>query len=368
MSFHCGAQHYLAAPVAPAVTANNATLAMSFTVRDIFPSALLQNGNIQALGLFTFTSSLLCVAYDGTNWITPAAPPIGSQVEIVARTSPTGIKASVVVDGVRSDYSTAVTVSSASIPGANWNIGWDGASTGNQLQGAISQAIVVSRSISDTENDALLAWLAANPSTHLLPTNVPSVIITGDSIARGLGLEANRAGQWPFLAQSSLDSTQPVNLINAAASGNTIALQQAVYPSLMLPFYNASRARNIFVGAIGVNDMRTLLHDGPTTLASYYNYMDQAKADGWRVVACSILPTNAGGSFNTSRAYFNSHLAAEWAARGYSAFADVASIVGMGADGDDANLIYYQDNLHPTFAGDALMAPVYAAATQAALN
>ena len=380
LNFQVGGAHAMAAPISAAVTQDAVTIAINFTMRDNFPGGpqlLLSNGT--TLQVLTFSDNLITLKYNGgTNWFVSTTGPtvyaratIGSQVTLTLRTTGAALSASVVVDGTRIDYALAVSVASTSLPGASWLLGWDGVSAGAELHGAIAQAIVVNRAISNAENDALITWLLANPAPYYCPASVPIVVVTGDSIARGFGLEANRSAIWSYLAQESLNATQTINLVNAAISGAGIQNQRDAYPVTMGPWYDATRSRNIFVGAIGTNDMATLNKDGPTTLADYYSYMDLAKAAGFRIVACTVLPRSGTGhdaAFNTARAFFNAAVRADWAGRGYSAIADVASISGMGAVGDELNTTYYQDNIHPTFAGDALMAPVYSAAIQAALG
>jgi hypothetical protein len=214
-----------------------------------------------------------------------------------------------------------------------------------------------------------MAWLDSLAlNVRRCPSQVPCVVLAGDSIARGFLLESNRSAIWSFTAQQALDATQPVNLINAALSGAGIANMVTAYPTTMAPFYDGARSRNVLVGAIGTNDMATLNKDGPTTLADYFAFLDSAKASGWRIVACSVLPRTGTGhdaTFETARLYFNSAVAAQWAGKGYHAFADVAAITLMQ---NPADTLYYLDAIHPTFLGNTQLEPVYRAAIQAAIT
>lgn len=383
LNFQFGAQHSLAATATSATTWNACTIAIAFRPRLFGQSStlgLIANSLVgSAGGLGVRLSNANLVSIDSADSWTVARPedaglpfpnnnanvPAGHRAELTIRTNPAGIRVSVVVDGARIDYTHAIALGAAAST-ANWTIGSDVLYATRGSHAVISQAIVVAREVTDSENDNLLAGLAANQAPDF-PASLPLVVVSGDSIAFGLNLD--RSLTWSFKAQQSIETATPlapINMLNVAVSGDTIQSQQDDYPTTMAPFFNPLRARNIFVGAVGTNNMANIGQDGPTALAAYYAYLDDKLARGWKVVACSVLPRNAGAAFNTARAYFNSHLRAEWAARGYSAIADVALVPGMGADGDDANLTNYQDNIHPTLVGNDLLEPTYRAAIQTA--
>lgn len=360
------AGHYLAATAASACVRNDFTIALSFRMRDNTTSAgqFLFANDAGGAYVYVFNSNLLVMTVGGYNW-NIAAVPAGASCALVVRTTPTLLKASLVVNGTRTDYTLPVVLSGASVPAATWTIGADGRVPIIGIQAAISQAIAAARSVSEYENNELLGFLASAPAPDFA-TALRLVVLSGDSIAAGLNLD--RALIWSFKAQQAICTASPldpINLLNCAVSGDTIAMQEADYPTTMAPFYSAARAKNIFMAAVGTNNMANIGQDGPTALAAYYAYLDDKLARGWRVIACTVLPRAAGGAFNTARAYFNSNLRADWAGRGYSAIADVALVPGMGADGDELNATNYMDTVHPTLVGNDLLEPTYRAAIQA---
>jgi lysophospholipase L1-like esterase len=377
LSFEVGAGNYLNAPVAADCSQQAVTLAVAFTLRDKpegSPQVLLANGT--QLGLWAFSANIPSLSYNNTAGFwqpNPAAKwALGAPNAAIFRLSAGQIKATLIIDGVRADYSTSVAVDPSTLALANWFVGWDGVDANDyRLHGAISQAIAVPRAISDAENDQLATWLAANPTPRYCPTEVPVVTVCGDSIARAgyLFFGVPLSQSYLMIAQQTLNATQPVNLINGAISGDSIASQQtSVFGPILLPFYSPSRARNVFFQAAGTNNMAALSQDGPTTLALSYALMDAAKAAGFRVVGYTILPrigTGHDAAFETARQYYNTHMLAEYAARGYSAVADCGAIALLQ---NPANATYYSDGIHPTVAGHALMAPVVAAALQAAIT
>jgi hypothetical protein len=359
LNFHVA--HMMSAAAASSVTLNDWTFALNYTLRDLWYGTILKQ--VASIIGYFFTVGIngagrwfaadIVVDELGSNILgtSPTYHPVlpGLPVSVVARIAPTVVKVSVVVGGARSDFSIARSGPGSAGAGP-WQIG------GDQTPCAISQALIVSRAISDSENEALLAWLLAHPAPSYFPANLDAVVITGDSIARSLGI-TDRTTWWTSLMQESLCATRNINVFNAAQSGDPIGFQQTAYPAAMKPFYNAARAKNIFLAPIGINNMRTLGQSAATALAEYYSYLDLAQADGFLPIACTVLPcaTVAGATTDA----FNADVRANWASRGYSDLADVGAIPGMANTADTA---VYQDGIHPTAAVQPLLASVYAAA------
>jgi lysophospholipase L1-like esterase len=384
LNFEIGATTYLNAPVASNCTQDAITIAMAFSTRDKpagSPQSLFCNGNI--IRIWTFSDNIIAINCNGTGTFWLAGPPgggepyarapLGAQVEMVFRLSATELRVAVAVNGMRTDYQKTVTVLNTNLPAANWQIGTDGVSAGQDylVQAAISQAMLINRVCTDAEVDGLMTFMRANPAPALCPTAIPCITISGDSIAAssagvfGVPLES----RWGSLAQIILNATQPVNVINAAISGDSLVHQRDVtYPAVLAQFYNASRAKNIAVLAAGTNDIATLSHTGAVVLADQYTFADAMLASGKKPVVCTILARNPGGGFDaanfaTQQTYYNTQLRAAAAARGYQ-LCDFAAIPQLS---DPTNTTYYSDGIHPTVAGHALMAVVAAAAIQATL-
>lgn len=389
-NFQTGGGHYLQAPVASNCQQNAVTIAVNFSVRDKpegSPQVLICNG---ALNVWLFSANNLMINYNGgaNNWLpapagSPTAyvqPPLGSQGTLLLSISATDMQCSVILDGVRTDYVTPggqAVAAATTLSAANWRIGWDGVSSGDyKFHGAIAQALVIPRAVpAGAEREGLLAFLAANPAPHYCPTDCGLVTICGDSIARagvgffGVPLESS----WAMLTQQLLDASQPVNLVNGAISGSVIGTPSTagqyrdVFLPILQPFYSSARAKNIFVQAAGTNDMAAGALDGPTTLARDYALQDAALAAGFRTIGTTVLKrigTGHDAAFETARSYKNTHLLAEYAARGYAGVIDFG---GIPEAQDPSNTTWFSDGIHPTTALHALMAQRAAPVIQAAL-
>ncbi len=371
LGFQVGGGHYLNAPVASNCAQNAVTVALNFTARDKPEGgvmSLAQNGVLQIL---LFSANYVTINHGGGTWL--AAPigsptsyvptPLGVPCSLVVRLSPTSIKASVIVDGVRTECALTTSVAATNLPAANWVLGAD-------LHGTITQALVVQHTLSDGDNDSLIAWLTANPAPRYCPSEVSFVGVSGNSIARaGAIFSVPIAQSWAMLTQQTLDATQPVNLVNTAISGDQIVHQRSVYTSILEPFVDVARVKNGIVLAAGTNDIATLGHSGPTTLADQYASADLAIADGSQPFVCTILPRNPGGvfdvaTFNTAANYYNSHLRSEAIGRGYR----LIDFAAISQAADPTNTTYYSDGIHPTIALHALMAAVAVAALQTWLS
>lgn len=389
LNFQIGGGHYMAAPVASNCTQNAVTIALAFSMRDKpagTQQSLLCNGAV--LRVWTFSDNVIAVNYNNTvnNWYigpsglldsSSARTPLGAQIELVLRISATGMKASVVVDGARTDYVTPggqVNASATTLPAANWYLGWDGFTPSNfdsLTHGAIAQAALIGHVSSDSEVNDILASLRANPAPHFCPPEVPLFIVSGDSIAAAsagfYGVPVSQ--RWSSVAQQMLNATQPVNVVNGAVSGTWINQQRTEVFPLLSPFYSEARAKNAFILAAGTNDIATLGHSGATTLADQYAYAGAVLAAGFKPFLCTIPARNPGGgfdvaNFNTHAGYYNTHLRAEAAGLGYGLI-DFAAIPQAA---DPTNPTYFSDGIHPTIALQALMGQVAAAEIQAYLS
>lgn len=371
LNFEMGEKTFLSAPVASNCVQNAVTFAAAFSLRNNPPGAvnlLLGNGALQFL---TFSDNIVDVSYNagGSNWLVgPGGEPyarcgLGKQIEVVIRLEPTRIRASVVVDGVRTDYSITTTVNSTTLTAANWGIGGDGTTQDSRLQGALAQMLLIGHVSSDAENDGLLAFMRANPAPYKCPTAVPLVTVSGDSIAAcsfgvfGVPIDS----RWSSLAQQILNQTQPVNVINAAISGDAVVHQRdVVFPAALQPFIDPTRSKNVCVLAAGTNDIATMHHDGPTVFADITQAVTNVKAAGGLPVVCTILARGGAAGFDVEQAYVNAHIRSQATAQGYKV-ADFAAIPELQ---NVLDTTYYSDQTHPTIAGHVLLAPVAAAAIQ----
>lgn len=293
----------------------------------------------------------------------------GHHYSLVLSWTTGGIKAKLMTDGVLT-ASTTITppVPAGSPSDLHIYIG----QFQSFIYGAITEIVGGNGAISDPDFDALLAFVDAAPAPEAYPVGQTLVAYGGDSIVVGepgvapydawcwSSLRALLAGGWPDAIE-----------LNVAYGGSAATENWA---GLIAPYYSASRDKQVFILAVGTNDIATN-HTAIATVAAYYANLDAARAQGWPTVACTLLARSGlfgGGAtqqfYNEQAALFNQIIRATWRDHA-DALADAAAVPHMGAPGDALNLTYFQaDAVHPTTLGQSLIAPVYTAALAAALN
>lgn len=122
--------------------------------------------------------------------------------------------------------------------------------------------------------------------------------------------------------------------------------------------------RYIFVNAIGSNDSAT---DGLGSVANYAAAVASSCTDrktaGFDLCAmATLLPRNDGPLTEPNRTGYNALLTdSSWrGSHGIDYVLDLASETTMGNPATCSNATYYQDGIHPTTAGHALLAPIAA--------
>ena len=146
---------------------------------------------------------------------------------------------------------------------------------------------------------------------------------------------------------------------NYAVSGQTIVMMQSDAATEIDPTYSGHRAKEVLAAFGGTND----LYFG-SSLASlqtnYQAYCTSRRAAGFKVVAATILPrSNSGtpGTFEANRLAFNTWLRANYTTFA-DALADFAANGTMGCTGCETNATFYLDLVHPTDAGNDILAPI----------
>jgi hypothetical protein len=309
-------------------------------------------------GIFLFSDNILRVQYGGVSWSPAYKVPIGHTVSALFSLSSSGVTLRVIKNGVRSDLNVVLAPAVATVAITGLKIAND--ATNYTFHGAIGQIVVYPTLLNSSDCELVLSWLSRNALPQWCPVAAPIVCVAGDSIAAGLGI-ANHNDMWSFSMLNAINSEQLVNMMNSAISGSAVQDMAIVYPDFVLPFYAASRSKNILIAAGATNNMSNG-ETAASTIARYYNYCDNARDNGFTVIVCTVLPRLSAVSqafFDSQRALFNTQLRAEWSSRGYKDIADVALVAGMGADGDQNNLANYQDKIHPTELGNALLMPSY---------
>lgn len=184
----------------------------------------------------------------------------------------------------------------------------------------------------------------------------PQVIFDGNSMTLGNTLPQ---GAVNFPDQTIALLARPVLEQNLGRSGKTIADMNADAAARIDPLIEKSRPANVVVCWEGTNYLR----NGATaaqTITQLSTYCAARKAAGFKVVLLTILPCSyAGtpGSFEADRRTVNTSLRANWATYA-DALSDVAADARIGDAGDETDTAYYQDLLHMTQAGYAVVAGI----------
>lgn len=236
---------------------------------------------------------------------------------------------------------------------------------GNPDAGTLSmncqQMLVYNRPLLDSEISLLWRWAQTRCKVPPSPINSAyNLLFDGDSITYGYNdigdafptLTANATGltDWGFQLM--------------ATSGNRITDCIARAPTYIDPLYNGSleSGGNMLTFLCGTND---LMFDSISTedlQTIYQEYCVARQAVGWNLVSATMLPrTVLGGqneNFESQRQAFNA-----WLRLNYSNFSNALADIGgdptIGVAGANTNLAYYQDGIHPTLAGHAIIAPYF---------
>jgi hypothetical protein len=372
---------YTVTDTAGTIQTDNSTLAISFCPLNSNTGQGGLTGQIgtssQAMGIFFSGQAVGLYFNHGPVVALTRKFERGTHVTMIVRFTATNIDVQYDVNGFRSSESVSLTTTPIAHESASkFTVGYDSASN-SDIYGFVSQVVGVNRAISDSEESGLMSWLTAQPIPPAFPVTEPLVALIGDSIANGDQVSGPQS--WAFTMLGDLANTYPdVQLLNDAVNGGGIPMvKNSSYSEDILPWYSASRAKNVLIVAAGTNDLVSVANGGSIlsdVLDGYYGLLASARATGWKTVACTVLPRSdfttptAQSNFDNARAAFNADVVANYATYA-DALADVAAIPGMGAAGNSASLTYYaQDKIHPNAAGHALLEPIYRAAVASLLQ
>lgn len=305
---------------------------------------------------------LAAYANGGGNLLPGCTTTLGARHDLVVRWTPTAIKATLMTNGVITGNTTvSLTISAGTTNDHGLHLG----DFQSYFYGLLAQLLVVNRAVTDIEATNLLAYVNSIPLPDAFPLDRPLIATTGDSQVNGVGVVPYVT--WRFAVLRALRATYEPENLNTAIVGTGVN----GHAGYIAPYYNAIRSKHVAVCAAGTNDLATH-NDASAVLPAYYVQLDAMRAQGWKVVACTVLPRSgsfAGGAdqtyYNAQRAIFNSTLRAGWTAHA-DAFVDTDLLTGMGADGDSTNPTYYNtDQIHMTAAAYALyQVPMIAAIGQ----
>lgn len=185
------------------------------------------------------------------------------------------------------------------------------------------------------------------------PQQMGALAIAGDSITAGYGLADPATQSWgaqlaPLLAARSC--------ANGGHAGEYATNMVTRYPADIAPAYSKI-GHPVAILEIGTNDIASGLY----TLAQTKGYVEAwgalAKAQGWLFGLCTVLDRTAiltvsKATFDANRALFNDYVRTVAPCDFYVDF-DTDSRLLLAS-----NTTYYQDGVHPTAAGAAVMAAV----------
>lgn len=381
LRFECATADFSTVMTHPSVSVNRnaCTVMVSFVARD-------NTTGDATMGLFTddtvdagitCTSGITVRSNGGSiNWTTGLSLICGVVNTIVIRFTSTTIDITVNSGGII----TSATLAGQTIPGTaisgNWYCGWDGANTG--IYGSISQAMVIGKTVSDSERDSLIAWANNQITPPAYPNSEILYGYVGDSITRmsqatyGLG--------YPFLSLANIraagyNAENCDTAISGSGVSNILSNANTTYVNCV-PFYSPARIKNVMVIQLGTNDIAnnngvayTLYGTGSgNTNTGLYVACDDARGRGWKVVLITIGPRSdsmvvSQNTYNTQRAQVNADILSNGLANHADRVVDTTQIVNFGRDGDSDNATYYSgDKIHPINAGHALLAPSVTAA------
>lgn len=188
------------------------------------------------------------------------------------------------------------------------------------------------------------------------PTTVGTLwVAEGDSITRGTF--TNNVG-YPNLY--ALTRQRCTLLSNAAVSGSTLSgnggnsLQGRASADDALISPNVRGAsRYILSVLIGRNDLPGYPGGVSQYLTDVAIYLDARRAAGWKIIICTLLPSNIA-NYNAARNAFNA-TAVTWVTAHADAVCDFAADPLIGPDAAADNTTYYLDGTHPTQAGQTIM-------------
>ncbi len=193
-----------------------------------------------------------------------------------------------------------------------------------------------------------------------LPSYAALYCYEGDSIMSGLGLAGVTNPVWaqihPNLPANSFDAVFARTGSGLLSTGVEIGgLARVPYVDQML---SVPHTKAIFCEDFGRNDLNS--STAAQHFANVKAYSLARRAQGWKIVLCTILPSTATG-FNVRRNAFNALVYGDNSF--YDVLSDWAADPTMGPDsvcpdGGPFNATYYIDGTHPTQAGFDILAPI----------
>ncbi len=371
LDFRFGEPSKLTQPASVSIPSNDCTIAIAWHHRigqtNITPFSVGTSGAV--FGIYITSGAVYLAQSNGTIALVPSLP-----VPVIVAGHLTA-KCTLIIHCTATQYEIRLTVNgvlyignvvSAPLAGALGTIvlgPWQAGPPGPNMHMAVSQFAAYSHALDVTQTGNLQAWLLSN-----LPGDPPIsgslVMFAGDSIC------AAWTPYWTSAVDSAV-SNPPRCLNSAVAGGHTSppSEQPTWFTTDVQPYYSSFRSKNILLmEGISVNDVSVFFSLGQTpaqaaasTLAGYYAYLDNAKANGWTVISCTMSPNTAGANMDLARDIINASIRAN--ALKHSAYlCDLGAAPGMSTPADAHNTALFYDGTHLTEAGyviwNSVMMPV----------
>lgn len=237
--------------------------------------------------------------------------------------------------------------------GSGTSTGWALGAATNALSlpwyGDVVGLFVFTAALSDSDVSTLRSYCK---NRWNLPTITHNVVFEGDSLTSGVSATLNnRVLSW----QVGLPRSFRTHCV--ARAGEQIAQSVTDFAVGTHGCFDATlgSGRNTLVYWMGTNDISS--STGAQVYAAYASYCATARANGWRVVAVTMLPRNTGGN-ETNRTDFNTLLRAGWS--GFAdALADVDACSAINTVALTAGRYYESDRIHLSEEGNRLVAPIF---------
>jgi lysophospholipase L1-like esterase len=191
-----------------------------------------------------------------------------------------------------------------------------------------------------------------------------TLVAHGDSITYGYGLVPSSALAYPNVLSVDLTNNfMPSTAYNFGdisagftyAGSSGYSLDQSA-PIWVDPYASNPTARLIiFAGTNGLNVMGAT---GASVFSDFLTYFNARLAAGWTakdIIVVEALPRNAASPDETNREAYNALLSSNAPTYGYQEV-PLGTDTVMGQAGQWSNTTYYQDGIHPTAVGQALLA------------
>lgn len=216
----------------------------------------------------------------------------------------------------------------------------------------IHELLVFNRGLSVTEATQINQYLATKWG---MPLCTRRLYFECDSLTAGVG--ATAGNDYPRQLWALLGSNPSDHIWNYAVTSSTINI--AVGRASTTSFgYNdpVDDIESIVLFLAGTNDINGG-ESGADTYAEYVSYCQARQAQGYKVIAFTMLPFGTVAAHETERQAFNVLVRANWATFS-DAIADIAADSRIGDSGDQNDTTYFADKIHCTDAGYAIVAGI----------